>query len=72
MNYTALPRHSNQRRELHVWRQQIGRQQLHSATLQVTQKTQCFRGDGVQRRYASDVAFCIIRFPLTVDNSDMN
>jgi hypothetical protein len=29
-------------------------------------------GDGLQRRYASDVAFCIIRFPLTFDNSDMN
>jgi hypothetical protein len=29
-------------------------------------------GDGLQRRYASDVAFCIIRFLLTVDNSDMN
>jgi hypothetical protein len=29
-------------------------------------------GDGLQRRYASDVAFCIICFPLTVDNSDMN
>jgi hypothetical protein len=29
-------------------------------------------GDGLQRRYASDVAFCIVRFPLTVDNSDMN
>jgi hypothetical protein len=26
----------------------------------------------IQRRYASDVAFCIIRLPLTVDNSDMN
>jgi hypothetical protein len=29
-------------------------------------------GDGLQRRYASDVAFCIVCFPLTVDNSDMN
>jgi hypothetical protein len=29
-------------------------------------------GDGLQRGYASDVAFCIIRFTLTVDNSDMN
>jgi hypothetical protein len=29
-------------------------------------------GDGLQRRYASDVAFCIIHFPLTVDNSDMS
>jgi hypothetical protein len=29
-------------------------------------------GDRLQRRYASDIAFCIIRFPLTVDNSDMN
>jgi hypothetical protein len=29
-------------------------------------------GDGLQRRYASDVAFCIVRFPLTIDNSDMN
>jgi hypothetical protein len=29
-------------------------------------------GDGLQRRYASDVSFCIIRFPLKVDNSHMN
>jgi hypothetical protein len=29
-------------------------------------------GDGLQRRYTSDVAFCIVCFPLTVDNSDMN
>jgi hypothetical protein len=29
-------------------------------------------GDGLQRRYTSDVAFCIICFPLTIDNSDMN
>jgi hypothetical protein len=29
-------------------------------------------GDGLQRRYASDVAFCIVHFPLTVDNGDMN
>jgi hypothetical protein len=29
-------------------------------------------GDGWQRRYTSDVALCIVRFPLTVDNSDMN
>jgi hypothetical protein len=28
--------------------------------------------DGLQRRYASDVAFCIICFSLTDDNSDMN
>jgi hypothetical protein len=28
--------------------------------------------DGLQRRYASDVAFCMVCFPLTVDNSDMN
>jgi hypothetical protein len=34
-NYIAIPWRSNQRRELHVWRQQIDHQQLHSATLQV-------------------------------------
>jgi hypothetical protein len=34
-NYIAIPRCSNQRHELHVWRQWIGHQQLHSATLQV-------------------------------------
>jgi hypothetical protein len=31
-----------------------------------------YKGDGLQRSHASDVAFCIVRFPLTVDNSDMN
>ena len=31
----TTPWSSNQRCELHVWRQQIGYQQLHSATLQV-------------------------------------
>jgi hypothetical protein len=35
MNNIAIPWRPNQRRELHVWRQQIGYQQLHSATLQV-------------------------------------
>jgi hypothetical protein len=29
-------------------------------------------GDRLQRRYTSDITFCIVRFPLTVDNSDMN
>ena len=38
MNYIVIPQHSNQRHELHVWGQQIGHQQLHSATLQVAHK----------------------------------
>jgi hypothetical protein len=29
-------------------------------------------GDRLQRRYTSDITFCIVHFPLTVDNSDMN
>jgi hypothetical protein len=47
----------------HVWRS------VHLSALFITWFTW---GDGLQRRYASDVAFCIVRFPLTVDNSDMN
>jgi hypothetical protein len=45
------------------------RQSVHLSALLITWFTW---GDGLQRRYASDIAFCIIRFPLTVDNSDMN
>jgi hypothetical protein len=45
------------------------RRSVHLSSLLITWFTW---GDGLQRRYASDVAFCIVRFPLTVDNSDMN
>jgi hypothetical protein len=45
------------------------RRSVHLSALLITWFTW---GDGLQRRYTSDVAFCIICFPLTVDNSDMN
>jgi hypothetical protein len=38
------------------------RRSVHLSALLITWFTW---GDGVQRRYASDVAFCIVRFPLT-------
>jgi hypothetical protein len=44
-------------------------QSVHLSALLITWFTW---GDGLQRRYTSDIAFCIIRFPLTVENSDMN
>jgi hypothetical protein len=45
------------------------RRSVHLSALLITWFTW---GDGLQRRYASDIAFSIIRFPLTVVNSDMN
>jgi hypothetical protein len=45
------------------------RRSVHLSALLITWFTW---GDRLQRRYASDVAFCIVCFPLTVDNSDMN
>jgi hypothetical protein len=47
----------------HVW------QSVHLSALLITWFTW---GGRLQRRYSSDVAFCIVHFPLTVDNSDMN